>query len=320
MPFDPTAPFCSFCYKQNADTEQQLKRCGKCHMRQYCSQECQTDDWHNGHHQLFCGKAGEIGLDYEIRPIDGKGLGVFAKRDLKRNDTIFVELPVVQPSDVSLPEEESVQEAIMALTPTDSSFQSKYEHNNVGRLCLTFSRVNHDCIGNSHHSYDDEKGLFLLVANHTIPAGEEITCSYTFQTLHAEALEKHATFWDFRCECRACKNPEIAEKLDQMVIDDEQTVAYSRQDKFDEGTRTALDLIKLYDEFQSSSFFYSRVYNDLYKMAITKRETFKQGMVFIKLALKHSIGFFGYESLPVRNKQHNMLHPTDSGHYLILES
>jgi hypothetical protein len=319
MPFDPSTPFCAFCYKQN--TEQQLKRCGKCHTRQYCSEECQLDDWGRGQHKLFCGKAGEIGLDYEIRPsICGKGLGVFAKRDLKRNDTIFVERPVAQAPNPSMPEEESVQQAIMALTPTDSSFLSKYEHNNVGRLCLTFARVNHDCIGNSHHSYDDEKGLFILVANHAIPAGDEITCSYTFQTLHAEALRKHATFWNFTCGCQACKNPEIAQKLDQMVIDDEQAVACSREDKFDEGTRISLDLIKLYDEFQCSSFFYSRVYSDLYKMAITKRETFNQGAVFIRLALKHSIGFFGYESLPVREKQHSMLHPTDSGHYLIQES
>jgi hypothetical protein len=278
------------------------------------------DDWRRGHHKLFCGKAGEIGMDYEIRPIDGKGLGVFAKKDLKRNDTIFVERPVAQPPNPSMPEEESVQQAIMALTPTDSSFRSKYHRNSVGRLCLTFSRVNHDCIGNSHHAYDDEKGLILLVANHTIPAGDEITYSYTFQTLHAEALRKHATFWSFRCTCRACKNPEIAQKLDQMVIYDKQAVVYSNQGRTTEGTRISLDLIKLYDEFQCSSYFYSRVYSDLYQMAITKRETFKQGVVFIKLAWEHSFGFFGYDSLLVRKKRHNMLHPTDSGNYLILES
>jgi hypothetical protein len=278
------------------------------------------DDWRGGHHKLFCGKTGEIGLDYEIRPIDGKGLGVFAKRDLKRNDTILVERPVVQPPNhMSMPAEESVQQAIMALTPTDSSFRSKYQRNNVGRLCLTFSRVNHDCIGNSYHTYDNEKGLILLVANHAIPAEDEITYSYTFQTLHAEALRKHATSWGFRCACRACKNPEIAQKLDQMITYDKQTVAYSQQGKIGDGMRRAFDLIKLYDEFQWSSYFYSRLYSDLYQMAITKRETFKQGKVFIKLAWEHSIGFFGYESSLVRKKRHNMVHPTDARNYLVLD-
>jgi hypothetical protein len=278
------------------------------------------DDWRRGHHKLFCGKTGEIGLDYEIRPIDGKGLGVFAKRDLQRNDTIFVERSVAEPPHPSMPDEQSVRQAIMALTPTDAiSFRSKYQRNSIGRLCLTFSRVNHDCIGNSHHAYDDEKGLILLVANHAIPAGDEITYSYTFQTLHAKASRLHETSWFFKCACRACREPEIAQKLDQMITYDEQLTAFGKRGMTTDGTRVALDLIKLYDEFQCSSYFYSRAYSDLYQMAITRRETFNQGVVFIKLAFEHSIGFFGYESLLVRKKRHNMLHPTDSKNYLVCE-
>jgi hypothetical protein len=277
------------------------------------------DDWRRGHHKLFCGKTGEIGLDYEIRPIDDKGLGVFAKRDLQRNDTIFVERSVAQPPYPSMPEAESVRQAIMALTPTDSSFSSKYQRNSIRRLCLTFSRVNHDCIGNSFHAYDDEKGLILLVANHAIPAGEEITYSYTFQTLHTKASRRHETSWFFKCACFACKTPAIAQKLDQMVEYDEQLTAFGKRGMMADGTRVALDLIKLYDEFQRSSYFYTRVYSDLYQMAITRRETFNQGVVFIKLALEHSIGFYGYKSLLVRKKRHNMLHLTDSKNYLVCE-
>lgn len=270
---------------------------------------------------MFCRKAGELGCDYEIRPTnDGKGLGVFAKTNLKRNDTIFVERPVSQPPIPAMPADESVQKAIMALTPTDdSSFRSKYDRNNIGRLCLTLSRVNHDCIGNSFHAYDDEKGLVLLVANHAIRAGDEITFSYTFQTLHADALIRHAISWRFKCSCRACKNPEIAQKLDEMIALDKQSVAYSQQGKMAQGMRSATKLIQLYDEFQCSSYFYSRAYSDLYQMAITKRATFKKGMAYIKLAWENSMGFFGYESRLVRKKHHNMLHPSDSANFLVLE-
>ena len=331
--FDPTAPFCAFCYKQpststsSSEDERQedesfLKTCSKCHNRQYCSRKCQADDWRTGHHKLFCGKVGEVGVDYEIRPVDSKGLGVFAKRHFQRNDTILVERPVVKSSSLSsIPEDENVQRAILALTPTKpgSTFTEKYKRNNVGQLCLNFSRVNHDCIGNSHHAFDDEKDLLLLVASRTIPKGEEISYSYTFLTPHAHALAKHTFCWNFTCECRACKCPDVAHKLDLMIEYDKQVVAHAKNMRMEEGTKTALKLIELYDEFQSSSYLYSRIYTDLYHMAITKRETFEQGMKYIKLAFEHGIGFFGYDSELVRKKRHDMNHPIDSMNYLILE-
>jgi len=73
-----------------------LKKCGKCRIYRYCSRECQTEDWRQGHHKLFCDKAGEIGSKSEIR---GKSLGMFALRDLKRDDTTWVKRP-------SMPKEE----------------------------------------------------------------------------------------------------------------------------------------------------------------------------------------------------------------------
>ena len=47
-------------------------------------------DWKTGH-QHWCGKSGELDVDYEVREVAGKGLGVFALRDLKRNEKIIVE-------------------------------------------------------------------------------------------------------------------------------------------------------------------------------------------------------------------------------------
>jgi hypothetical protein len=55
-----------------------------------------------------------------------------------------------------------------------------------------------------------------------------------------------------------------------MIHFDKQMVGLGQQGRMTEGTRVALDLIKLYDDFQCSSYFYSRVYSDLYQMSITK--------------------------------------------------
>jgi hypothetical protein len=47
-------------------------------------------------------------------------LGVFAKIDFQRNGTIFVERPVAQPPYPSMPEEESVREAMIGLESVHS--------------------------------------------------------------------------------------------------------------------------------------------------------------------------------------------------------
>lgn len=65
-----------------------LKKFGKCCKRLYCSKQCQAQDWRTGHN-IYCGVAGEIGVDFEIRPADeSKGLGTFALRDFEENENI----------------------------------------------------------------------------------------------------------------------------------------------------------------------------------------------------------------------------------------
>ena len=71
-----------------------MHSCDKCSKRLYCSKECQAADWAAGH-EHWCGTAGELNHDYEIRPSMGRGLGVFALRSFERNDRIMVERPVV---------------------------------------------------------------------------------------------------------------------------------------------------------------------------------------------------------------------------------
>jgi len=325
MVFDPTAPFCAYCYKQNEDGRK-LKQCGKCHSRRYCSRDCQAQDWRNGCHRLFCGGTGEIRVDYEIRHAKGKGFGVFAMRNILRNETILIERSVAERITTDcIPKEESVRAAILALTPNNgsgvldaSSFRSKFQRNNIGKLHLTFSRVNHDCIGNSYHAFDEERGVILLVASTTIVVGEEITYSYTFQTPHSEALRRHSLCWDFTCTCRACRTPAIARKLDLMLEYDKQITepGSDAQECIDIATRK---LLPLYNEFGCSSYFYSRLYSDLFQFSIARRKTYAQAMHYVQLAYKQSLDFFGYEAPLTKKKHHNVLHPEDSPNYMGLE-
>ncbi len=84
---DPTKPCCAWCYRVTAE----LKRCSKCSSRLYCSRDCQIADWKKadvnsnragGNHKQWCKKAGERGVDYEIRSAGPKGLGLFLKRGM----------------------------------------------------------------------------------------------------------------------------------------------------------------------------------------------------------------------------------------------
>jgi len=76
---------CRYCYS-HSDT---LKLCGKCKKRKFCSSECQKKDWTT--HKVFCGKVGELGFDFEIKKAEGKGFGLFAKRDFEQYEKIMLE-------------------------------------------------------------------------------------------------------------------------------------------------------------------------------------------------------------------------------------
>jgi hypothetical protein len=87
---------CAFCYAP----AKKLLVCGRCLKRRYCSKDCQSSDWKEASHKYFCGKAGEIGIDYDIRPTeDGRGLGVFTRRSFEKNDIIMAERPIIKAND-----------------------------------------------------------------------------------------------------------------------------------------------------------------------------------------------------------------------------
>ncbi|KAL5265128.1 hypothetical protein ACHWQZ_G006014 [Mnemiopsis leidyi] len=76
---------CTVCGKQTT------KQCGKCSNAWYCRTECQRSDWKN--HKKVCK------YPFEIKESEGKGLGLFATRDLQIGDLVVCEDPIIYLSD-----------------------------------------------------------------------------------------------------------------------------------------------------------------------------------------------------------------------------
>lgn len=128
-------PFCAFCYKQQAAAAPMVQ-CAKCNKRCYCDSACMAADWsgEGGQgHERWCGFTGEIGTDYEVRDVLGKGLGLFALRPFKRFDVILAERPMMKSpwplfSALSAPE----AAALEALCPNGEPVAQKILANQMG--------------------------------------------------------------------------------------------------------------------------------------------------------------------------------------------
>ena len=158
--------YCAYCYKEasssssgNSNVKTVFPKCGQCKTRVFCSRDCQKLDWKLGH-KIYCGKAGQEGIDFEIREAGDKGYGVFALRDFFKNEKILVERPILQkpyPTPEScamaaLPTN-AARERVRQLLPHDGTLYEKAERNDMScgdngerGLFLIMSKVNHDCI------------------------------------------------------------------------------------------------------------------------------------------------------------------------------
>lgn len=288
-------------------------------------------DWKEGCHKVWCGKSGEKCIDYEIRDAgEGKGVGLFALRDFKRSERILVERAVAtlpaggvmghQIDYSKLHESTTLMNAAMALAPATTSTLSllfpsvvpflceKFEANHVtmssidddadhgSGIFLNFSRINHDCIGNSSHYYDPTLKLIILAANHDIPSGSEVTFSY-FRTSSLSTQERKSRIGarGFRCTCLACRDPVIGAELLRKFQLDQRIVKLGSMGKVEEAIRDGELLIKIYDELQASDRAYSRTYYDLYQVAIMKKSYVKLGLKYIRQAYTHELRFCGRE-------------------------
>jgi hypothetical protein len=282
---------CAFCYSKTASFS-----CGKCKKRSYCSKECQTEDWKKGCHKHWCGIAGELGYDFEIKDtgVEGKGLGVYALRDFKRNDKIMAERPAMRSEDdPDVINNPSVYDAVMLLEPLDvPNIQAKFKVNSMRCSCvgpdkhglfLNLSRANHHCSGNSHHNYIEKHDLKILVATTNIAAGEEITFPYTDST--PDSHETIFETWGFHCVCSGCQNPARGTMHQELRDLDELIGTQCSANQIDEAIHSAKRMIVLFNILSViPSGNYARTYNDLLSLCVMRRATLDDAKLYARLA------------------------------------
>lgn len=238
--------------------------------------------------------------DVEVRPVEGKGLGMVALRPFAKCDIVLVELPILllldsemrQPSIDQI--DERARAAAMALTPNDpgASFSRKFANNSMGcsdeaqsptsnrGLFLNLSRINHDCLGNTENMYVENRGVKILVACRPIAAREEITISYGDFRFYLEnrqaALFNRYCFW---CRYSACTNTSINADLRKMAHLDDETLRVGSMGM----TENAMSS---WHTFRTHYPGY-----DMFQMAVTKRKTLPIAKSQIRQAYKDALDF-----------------------------
>ncbi|KAF6228968.1 hypothetical protein HO133_007081 [Letharia lupina] len=168
---------------------------------------------------------------YLIKASPGKGLGMFAAKDIRKGTRILAEKPffslterpVVSWSDPYAPND--IFEAFDSL-PASEKFKfmglhcperpdcslrfSIYEANcfEMGSgtcICLDAARINHSCIPNAHYSWNSSIERETVHAVKDISKGEEITVSYCSAIRTLQERKRELKPYVFTCRCPACQ-------------------------------------------------------------------------------------------------------------------
>ena len=253
------------------------------------------------------GRNFEASAAYIIKSSPGKGLGMFASRNIRKGTRILaekpffslVERPVVSLSDPYAPND--ITEAFDRLLisekyqymslhcpqrPDCSLIFSIYEANcfEMGSgtcICLDASRINHSCIPNAHYSWNTNIERETVHAVKDIFKGEEITISYCSALRSLEDRERELQPYVFTCRCPACQTDTdfgaISQirrlrmlDLDSEIADYQNDPPAARAEYGERDERSAiLRLIKLLDE-EGLVFEKSLAYHDAAQCALKR--------------------------------------------------
>ncbi|KAI0164059.1 hypothetical protein GGR57DRAFT_498155 [Xylariaceae sp. FL1272] len=249
-------------------------------------------------------------------PAPGKGYGVFTRRSVKAGDILMSEQPIV-----SLPRfnEPSATAAVQAmLRPRDFQhdnleelFQltgsqqpdNEYEliRNNGWSLgggssqqtvWFGIAHMNHSCRPTAR-VITQESGWALVRALTDLPTGKEITVDYQglddFGWSHPDTgiptvEQVQASFqqtWGFTCNCAACSNPEVTNKLRERMTVSEQAMQFtntkwpSRPEHYAEMDKRFSEYIddlvheQFWNKCRESCNFATRHYEELQKVGFS---------------------------------------------------
>lgn len=168
---------------------------------------------------------------YIIKASPGKGLGMFATREIRKGTRILAEKPFFTLSDrpeLSVSDPYAPNDISEAFERLPASEQRKYfslhcpdrpdcspgvsiyeancfEMGSGTCICLDASRINHSCIANAHYSWNDSIKRETVHAVKDISKDEEITISYCSAILSFEERRRELESYVFNCSCPACK-------------------------------------------------------------------------------------------------------------------
>ncbi|KAH9843723.1 uncharacterized protein C8Q71DRAFT_729798 [Rhodofomes roseus] len=174
---------------------------------------------------------------------------MFATRLIRAGELIIAERPTVLASKKVSPEPSFNDAALAALSDgARASFMAladscspELSHPLLGRIAInsfdsgpmtddedtlvefaatyiTLSRANHDCVGNANYQWLKTRWCGQFFAKRDIPAGEEITVSYTFALTQAERHAALKERYSCECLCKTCSDatPEDVRRSDQQ--------------------------------------------------------------------------------------------------------
>lgn len=182
---------------------------------------------------------------YEVRAAAaGKGMGIFAARDVQVGERILAEAPLArwtiaknQPSHVRLKsfaavvegmssarreaffslsqaEHHHAQQRTMMGTWLTNALPIEYEDGNdehdTGAIFATICRLNHACAPNCHHEWNAALGMETVHAIRPIRKGEELSISYLLPAgrPRAERQARLREQFGFSCGCAMCAVPD----------------------------------------------------------------------------------------------------------------
>jgi SET domain len=219
---------------------------------------------------------------YILTPLPGKGQGLIAVQDISKGTRIISEKPLfrIPRSGIGIEQpalEKAIdrklnllsqdgQRAFLSLynnAPGDSYPLSGIVKTNAlplgtsaseGGLFPEASRINHACVPNCQHTWNDNIGEETIHAVRRISKGEEITISYantgTFESRRRHLKKSFA----FDCSCKLCSLPEAARavsdnrqceitRLDELIGDGSRL--FSNPDRCLEDVHTLLKLLEV---------------------------------------------------------------------------
>lgn len=167
---------------------------------------------------------------YQVADVPGKGKGVITRFNVAKGNRILSEKPLLLVQPLPLDELEAVIAKKLKSLPKKEQRQFLSLHNNfpgkhpfggicktnalpcgpgspVGAVYATACLINHSCLPNSHHSWNESTKQETIHAIRQIAAGDEITISYDHGGSQASRRSFLRKAFGFDCSCDICTLP-----------------------------------------------------------------------------------------------------------------